>query len=454
MSGWFAPRPGGTSTPAARPGATLATAPAAAGSSARPARPSGTAVLAPRPGGSWWSGVAQPPLPVHTEHRTAGFATDATLSVATLPVVVVGAGYSTEAVLSVSTAQRLELGAALAAEGTLSVSVVVVGEMFEADAEYSTDAALSVATLPRFGPLLAPLAADAALSVVTFPRHEHTAAFGAEGTLSVATFPRHARVADYSTEGTLSVVVAVVPQRAAPFATEGTLGVLTFPRHAHAAALATEGILSVVVVQKTNWTDNFNRANGGLGADWTGLPLGVDTTVVPEINSNALRAKSTASNNQNNQCMAVATAAAAECLTDNMATRATMVAGENGLIMGIMARCSSDGQNVVTGNITSDGNTTGIFTRIGGTWVRRTTTSTTAFAAGDVAEMRANGNVYSLIRNPDTTNTTISTWTDASNLYPVGAGRRRGGVYHNSDRNAFSTQNWAPALDNFNVRDL
>lgn len=450
---WLAPAPGGSRTAVPRPAGTRTDAPGAAGSRTLAPRPGGSRWAAPVPGGSVWSRVLQPPLPGLTEVRTAQFGSEGTLSVASLPVFVQGAGFAAEGLLSVETAQQYELAAALSADATLSVAVVVVGEAVEVGAPFAADGSLSVATAQRYTEAV-DLSAAGSLSVASFPRHAHAVALSAEGTLSAAVLQRHSQVADYSAQGTLSVVVQVVPSRTADFSGTGTLAVVSFPRHAHAVGLSAEGTLSVSVLVKTDWTDDFNRSNGAIGSNWTTFAYGTDTTVVPEISSNACRAKATATNNQNNQCSAIATATAAKCLTDNMAARATMLAGENGLYMGPMVRCSSDGQNVVFALITSDSAATGIWTNIAGTITRRVSTATTAFNSNDVFELQASGNVYTLKQNPDGANTTIATWTDSSNLFTPGSTKRYGGIYHNSDRNFAGTQSWAPSVDNFRVRDL
>ena len=232
----------------------------------------------------------------------------------------------------------------------------------------------------------------------------------------------------------------------------GTLSVAAFPRLARAAAMAAEGTLSVAVALRTNVTVDFNGPDGPLDSNWTTFGYGPDPTVVPRVVSNQFRAPATLTNNTNNQCSALYTGQA--CTTDAMATRATMTAGENGLFMGPIVRGDAAGNSFVLAAITSATGTTGIHTRINNVVTRRTTTSTTIFAANDEFELRANGNVYSLIRNPDGAATTISTWTDSTNLFPVGASQRYGGLYHNSDRNVFGSQNNAPPLDNFGVRDL
>lgn len=373
------------------------------------------------------------------------------MSAAVLPVYVRGAGFSGGGALSVAAASRFEFAAALAGDGVLSVAVHVVGEEIEVAAPLAGDGVLSVDSFQRLAQPAA-FAGDGALSVDTVPRFAQAAPFAGEGTLSVSAVPRFAQVANYSGAGALSVTVQVVPQRAAAFAGDGALSVLTLPRSVAAAALSGEGTLSVTVLRKTDWSDDFNRADGALGANWSTFALGADTTVVPQVVSNAVRAKLTSSNNQANQCYAIA--AAAVCLTDNMATRGQLAAGQNGLYTGPIVRADANGQNMVCAMLTTDSNAYGIWTRIAGTYVRRVTAATSSIVSSDVFELRASGSTYTLIRNPDTTNATVATWPDTGGVYPTGSSYRYGGLFHHSDRNVFGTQNSAPMVDNFRVRDL
>lgn len=494
MNIWSAVVPGPTRTRAqTRPGVTVAALPAPAATRTRTARPGGTAWHSVAPGGTRQHAI-MPPLPIGRERRDVDFAATGTLavtvavvpatfpaftgegalSVVTLPVYVRAGDLAATGVLSVAAEHRYAVTAALAGEATLTVLAQVPGEIVAVDAALAGAGTLSAAVFPRMGPNPADLAGAGTLSAATLPRHTRTADLAGAGTLSAAVFPSHTRVADYAGAGTLSVISQVVPQRPADFAGEGTLSVvvqvvaqrgadfagagtlavLSFPRHAQAAALAGAGTLSVVVVQKTDWTDSFTRSNGALGANWTTFGLGPDTSIVPEIISNAFRAKTTATNSQSNQSFALATAAAAQCLSDTMAVSAVMTADDNALAMGPIVRASSNGQNWVGAIISSDSALTGIYTRISGTLTRRVTTATTTFASNDTFELRASGNVYTLARNPSGANTTIATWTDTGNVAVVGASNRYGGLYHHSAKDFFNTLTYAPILDDFRVRDL
>lgn len=432
------------------PGPSRMRGPAPAATTVLPA-PGPVRLTGPRPAGPVFV-APRPPAPVGTTTRAAEFAGEGSLSVVTLPVLVIAAELSGEGSLTATGVPRLPLPAEFGSTGALSVDIWVVGEAPQLDAPFAGEGTLTVSAVSRIGPRGAALAAEGTLSVVGLPRHFADAALAGDGALSVSIAPRYTLPAPFTGTGALSALTLPRHARTADLAGVGALTVTAYPRHFQPAALAGEGSLSVSIVLSTDVTDDFNRADGLLGANWTTFAYGADTSVVPRVISNQFRAPATLTNNQNNQCSALYTGVA--CTKNDMATRATMTVGENGLYMGPIVRGDAAGNNFVLAAITSATGTTGIHTRINNVVTRRTTSATTAYAAADEFELRAVGNVYTLIRNPDGAATTISTWTDSSNLFPVGATQRHGGLYHNSDRNTFGTQNNAPPLDNFRMRDL
>ncbi|MBH0778833.1 hypothetical protein [Nocardia bovistercoris] len=198
-----------------------------------------------------------------------------------------------------------------------------------------------------------------------------------------------------------------------------------------------------------NASDDFNRAS--LGSNW--VTLGISSAgIVPVINANRLRNAPTTVSNTRNQSAALFSAAPA--VSDNHMVRATLASAVNGLYSGLILRASVDFQNMVVAMLTTDSAATGIWTFIGGTSVRRVSTSTSTFAANDVAGFKAEGSLYTLVKNPDGANTTVATWNDTGALYLPSSSRRLGGAYLTSDSNVVGTQNWSPALDDFNIRDI
>lgn len=474
-------------------------------------RPGGTVWRSAAPAATRHRGVAPPP-PVGREYRDVAyagagvlsvtsavvparfpdFAGAGALSVASLPVFVRAGDLSATGVLSFAASARYDVAAALTGGGTLSVVAQLAGEMIPVDVALSGGGALSAVSLLRMGPYPADFAGAGTLSAQAFPRHTRTGDLAGTGTLSVTGFPSHTRTAAYAGGGTLSVAAQVAPQptvgftgggtlsvavavgvqRTADFAGAGTLAVLSLPRHDRTADFAGAGTLSVVALQKNgapfagggtlsvlaaqkaDWWDNFTRSNGAIGSNWTTFGLGPDTTVVPEIESNMMRAKATATNNQSNPCFALATATAAQCATDNMGASGVIVGTLNGLRHGPIVRASADGQNLVAAFITTDSASTGIWTRIAGTWTRRVSTSTSTFVNIDTFELRASGNVYTLAKNPTGLNTTVATWTDSGNLCAVGPSNRYCGMYHHSNKDAGGTVTYAPHIDDVHIRDL
>lgn len=437
---WTLPAPGPVRMRGPAPAAAVALE-APGPTALRGARPAAPVLVIPRP-----------PAPVGISTRAAEFAGDGLLSVVVLPVLVIAGDFTGEGTLSATGVPRIPLPAEFGSAGVLSVDVQVVGEPVDVAAPFTGEGTLTVSAVARIGPRGAALAAEGTLSVVGLPRHFADAALSGDGALSVSIAPRFALPAPFAGDGALSALTLPRHARTGDLGGAGALTVTAYPRHTRLAGLSGEGSLSVAITLKTDVTDNFNRADGPLGANWVTSALGDDTTVVPRVVSNQFRAPATLTNNQNNQCAAIYVGTS--CTTDDMAVRATMTAGENGLYMGPIVRANSTHTSDVMALITSAAGTTGIYSRINGTLTRRTTSATTAYAAGDVFELRAQGNVYTLIRNPGTGESTISTWTDSGNLFPVGPGQRQGGLYHNSDRNLFGTQNNAPPLDDFRMRDL
>lgn len=196
-----------------------------------------------------------------------------------------------------------------------------------------------------------------------------------------------------------------------------------------------------------SFSDNFNRDS--LGTDWTTKGF-TDATVIPVLAGNRFCAGALAGTLTTFEQAATYTAASA--LTDNHAVRATISTEVSDGMAGLIVRSTSDLQNLVVVKLTYDSAHTGIWTRINGTNTRRTTSNTFSFDVGDVAEFRVSGNVYQLIRNPDSAATVVAAWTDSGNLFPASASRRHGGLWASSN-SGFGGEPSAE-LDDFRFRDL
>lgn len=198
---------------------------------------------------------------------------------------------------------------------------------------------------------------------------------------------------------------------------------------------------------------DFNVANGPLPSGWWSRYVAGDTNAVPEVFSGYLRAGTTAASNVNSRFIARFN----EPLTsDNQIVRGTTTTAINGLLGGPSLKMN-DGVNGGVMAILSTGSDRGLWSinDSGGTKVASFTLPTTAI--GDVWALKAEGNVYTLLRNPNDDNTggtVIVTWTDTTGLINTGPDWRLGGYFVNSDRNFFGTRSWSAGWDNFDYRDL
>ena len=196
--------------------------------------------------------------------------------------------------------------------------------------------------------------------------------------------------------------------------------------------------------------------------DFTGVPNGAlpsgwskfGSSVGPEIYADHIRNSPSTKNNTNNQSIALYTGD--KVSTDNQIIRGKTRSAINGLLGGIILRADSTYSNSVLFLLSTGSSGRGIWTNINGSVVQRTN-GTTSGNIGDTWAFKAEGNVYTAIRNPNPDNTggtVVATWTDTGNLTKTGPAYRYGGFGVNSDRNFFGTQNWGPGFDNFDFRDL
>lgn len=199
-------------------------------------------------------------------------------------------------------------------------------------------------------------------------------------------------------------------------------------------------------------TDNFNRANGSPGSNYTSTFTSGQAGITPVISSNTLRAGTTTTNNVNTGQGLLRNDA--ETTTDDQIISARVVSAANGLLAGLIGRAALDGS---WGVLVSWNNATiGIQTRRNGVGDAgtRATASGNFLTTNDIVILEIIGNVFKVYRDRGGTVTTLLTWTDVGGTYYPGASTRRyAGVYLNSDRNIFGTQGWGTNLDDLRIRD-
>lgn len=199
---------------------------------------------------------------------------------------------------------------------------------------------------------------------------------------------------------------------------------------------------------------NFDSLpNGPLPSEWWSVNVTGDKNAIPEVFSGYLRAGTTASNNVNSRFV---TRYEEPLTTDNQIVRGKTTTAINGLLGGpcLKMNDSIDGGLMAIISTSSDRGLWSI-NAAGGTKVA--TFSTPTNAIGDVWALKSEGNVYTLLQNPNDDNTggtVIVTWTDTTGLINTGPDWRLGGFFVNSNRNLFGTRSWSAGWDNFDYRDL
>lgn len=191
--------------------------------------------------------------------------------------------------------------------------------------------------------------------------------------------------------------------------------------------------------------------NGPLPVGWVTRSIGGSAS--PEIFSNYIRMGPSTPNNSNSQGFAGYTGDSVS--TDNQIIRGTTRSALNGLIGCICLKMDATMMNGVIAILTT-GSDRGIWTVNNGVSTKRSGLSS-SHAVGDTWALKAEGNVYTLIRNPNFDNTggtSVGSWTDTGNIVNHGPNYRYGAFYVNSDRNIFGVQNWGPGFDDFDFRDL
>lgn len=203
---------------------------------------------------------------------------------------------------------------------------------------------------------------------------------------------------------------------------------------------------------KRIYIDFNNYSSGTLPSDWsTRIARG---SAGPEIYSSYMRSASTETFNQSSQSYAIHVGDKVN--TDDQIVRATTRTGLTALYSGILLKVDSTLTYGVLAIMTTSSNA-GIYTLNAGTLTKRANVTGSGHSTGDIWALRADGDTYTLLRDPNHDNTggTVrSTWTDTTEVVNHGPFYRYGGFFFNSDRNAIGTQNRSAGLDNFDFRDL
>lgn len=192
------------------------------------------------------------------------------------------------------------------------------------------------------------------------------------------------------------------------------------------------------------YSDDFNRANGGLGSNWTTL------TNAPVIASNVAQAGTTG---PSNTFTVYGARWVDPVLTNNQEVSCTVhtppAPSTPTLGSGLVLHCDSSG-NRVEAVIASDA--VYFFTRISGTGTQRASQTVTV-NSGTAIRATAVGNVYSIYLAGSGTATL--TWTDSGNLVGSGSSNRYLGLITLSQKNiGGSISGYGYNIDNWVGKDL
>ncbi|NEW40764.1 hypothetical protein GV794_01830 [Nocardia cyriacigeorgica] len=189
--------------------------------------------------------------------------------------------------------------------------------------------------------------------------------------------------------------------------------------------------------------DNFDRANGGLGANWAVM----GTWSQPVINGNKAQGGTTAPTSQGR----VYTARYVSPLRGDTQEVEFAVANPTGTAaLGIggggFVRANSTGDRV---DLIVTNNSVHIMTRVGSNTVdQASATGLPAIAAGTVFKLRCVGNVYTGYR----AGVQVVQWTDTGGVIAIGSGTRYSGVVCVEQKNQLAQSSWGWAIDNWSTR--
>ncbi|QJD49584.1 hydrolase [Gordonia phage Secretariat] len=203
---------------------------------------------------------------------------------------------------------------------------------------------------------------------------------------------------------------------------------------------------------KRIYHDFNDLPNGELPLDWN---VRVIQAQGPEVYNGYVRAATTTSLNSNSRSVINYNE---KVNTDDQIMRGTTASAMNGLLSGIFLRSDAYMMNCVVALMSTGASSErGILLIQNGNAVRKATMSAAPNAIGDVWQLKAEGDLYTLVRNPDANGnggTEYARWNDTIMESWRGPEFRYGGFFVNSDRNIIGTRNWGAGLDNYDFRDL
>lgn len=205
------------------------------------------------------------------------------------------------------------------------------------------------------------------------------------------------------------------------------------------------------IVNKRIYRTFSGMNNGPLPSEWMKRKI-QGNDLGPEVANQYMSCGITDSLNTNTRWIA---ALNEQVNTDDQVIRGTVKNAVNGLLGGICLKMNAAMTWGVMG-VLSTGTDRGIWSIQNGAASRVATFSGTQ-AVNDTWALEAEGDYYTLIRNPNydgTGGSPVLTWHDSTGSVRYGEGYRYGGFFVNSDRNVFGTRNWGPGWDQFDFRDL
>lgn len=197
--------------------------------------------------------------------------------------------------------------------------------------------------------------------------------------------------------------------------------------------------------------DNFDRANGTLGTDWTTENVaGGNAAYIPQVISNSIRMPTATANNTNFQGIAIHLTS---LNSDNMRVEAPCGNANTGLLGGAIVRSTADRQNFIVAHSTTS--SVRIQYRNAGTFSAiQSTINGNFFTTGDTFVLEAEETQYRVKRIRSGTETLIGGWNDTGGLFTRSSDRNRMGYVGQCDRNAFGTTNVGLWFTQMFARDL
>ncbi|MBB5915264.1 hypothetical protein BJY24_004131 [Nocardia transvalensis] len=201
-----------------------------------------------------------------------------------------------------------------------------------------------------------------------------------------------------------------------------------------APALAGTGVVPIPdIVAGARRSDDFNRANGAMGANWT---LGNGTQ--PQISSNM------AAQTGSSDGFFPARYNAGQSSTDRWYVEWVVGATPTSVASGVLIRARSDWTQAVAAGCYSSGTAIATVTSATGSGSVTRASNSTTFAAGDTLRVQADGNVYTVFKNGVSIGLS---WTDSGGVIGTGSNNRWGGLYvqRSSFTNSAALNSWVLA---------